>query len=421
MTRIRRGDLADRAIGVTGAHLDSRDRAWLQELVFGTARLRGRIDHYLFQFVRGAPEILGPEVLDVLRLGAYQLLVMDGVPAYAAVSQSVELIRAAGTPRAAGLVNGVLQSLRRGWRSVEFPAFETRPIEHLVTWGSHPRWLVERWATRWSVEEVRDLVEHDNQRPDLYIRPVRATPAEVVQRLDGAGIGAEPVDGFPDSVRILPPHGAADALGAVPAIVQDPAASMVARFAGFGKGARVLDLSAAPGGKTTAMADFGALVTAHDASFDRIGRVRENVERVGLAHRVGLVVGDARRPPVRSASGILLDAPCTGTGTLRRHPDGRWRISEADLSSLVGLQRELLLGAVGALEIGGILVYSTCSLEPEENEAQIEWLLERRPDLRLMAPASGIDGTMLDEFFLRLLPHRHGFDGAFAARLERTE
>ncbi len=418
---MRRGELADRAVTLAGAHLDSRDRGWLRELVYGTARLRGRIDHYLHRFIRGGPEILEPAVVDVLRLGAYQILEMESVPPYAAVSQSVELIRAGGAPRAAGLVNAVLQSLAKGWESVEFPDFATHPIDHLATWGSHPRWMLERWAERWTMEDVRALVERNNERPGLFIRPIRADPAAVVQRLARKGIEAEPVPGFPDSVRVTSPANPADVLAIVPAVVQDPAASMVVRFAAFPRDTHVIDLSAAPGGKTTTMADVGALVTAHDASFERILRVRENVDRVGLRHRVSLVVGDARRPPFRSASSILLDAPCTGTGTFRRHPDGRWRITEADLWALVALQRELLSSAANLLEIGGVLVYSTCSLEPEENEDQIDWLLGQRPDLRLTAPSSAIDGTMLDGFYLRLLPHRHGFDGAFAARLERIE
>ncbi len=418
---MRRGDLADRAVARAGAHLDARDHGWLQELVFGAARLRSRLDHYLSGFIRGGLDSLEPTVLDVLRLGAYQLLEMESVPPYAAVSQSVELIRAGGSPRAAGLVNGVLQSLHRGRSRVGFPSMEKDPLGHFVTWGSHPAWLVERWLSRWPVEEVAALIAHNNERPELFVRPIGTTPKEALAELARAGVEAEPVPGFPDSIHILSDHSPSYVLELVPAVVQDPAASMVVRFADFQRGASVVDLSAAPGGKTAGIADQGARVTAHDLSFDRIQRVRQNVDRLGLADRVTLVVGDARHPPFSSASGILLDAPCTGTGTFRRHPDGRWRITEADLRALVALQRELLSSAAGLLEIGGTLVYSTCSLEPEENEEQVDWLLRQRPELRLVAPRADIDGTTLDGRYLRLLPQRHRFDGAFAARLERIE
>jgi 16S rRNA (cytosine967-C5)-methyltransferase len=402
--------------------MDARDHAWVMELVYGTLRLRGRLDHALGHFVRGGLASLDAPVLDVLRLGAYQLLEMGSVPHYAAVSQSVELARAAGAPRAAGLVNGVLQALRRGFDQVPFPAFEEDPMGHLATWGSHPRWLVERWVARWGPEEARALVEADNRRPELYLRPVDAA-GEAVRRLAEAGIAAETVPGFPDSVRISPPHGPAEALAAVPAVVQDPAAAMVVRYAGFPAGERVVDVSAAPGGKTVGIATSAGYVAAADPSAGRLRRVRANVERAGLAGRVGLVAADGRRPPFRAVGAVLLDAPCAGTGTLRRHADGRWRISEPGLLALARLQRELLDACAGLVLPGGLLVYATCSLEPEENEEQVGGFLERHPEFRRAAPApdAGIDGTMVDDGFLRVLPQRHGVDGAFAALIRRVD
>jgi 16S rRNA (cytosine967-C5)-methyltransferase len=420
LRRVQRGNLLDRAFAAVAPALDARDRAWLQELLFGVVRLRGRVDHYLTRFVRGGLESLDPVVLDVLRLGAYQLLEMGGVPPYAAVSQSVDLVREAGMPRAAGLVNGVLQSLRRGWRSVEFPVFEERPIEYLTTWGSHPRWLVERWAERWGYAEARQLVEANNRRPDLFIRPVGMAQVEAVEWLARAGVGAEPVENFPESVRILPPSGPAEVLAAIPSVVQDPAAAIVVRYADLTDREFVIDLSAAPGGKAVGFAGEGPRVIAADASFARIQLVRSNVDRIGL-RGVDLVVADGKYPPFRSAPAVFLDAPCTGTGTFRRHPDGRWRISERDLNALAGLQRELLASAASLVEVGGLLIYSTCSLEPEENEHQVQWLLDSVPGFRPSAPRRRIDGTMMDGGYLRVLPQRHGVDGAFAARLERIE
>jgi 16S rRNA (cytosine967-C5)-methyltransferase len=421
LTLIRRGELADRALAMAGEGLEPRDQAWLRELAYGTLRMRGRIDFWLAAFVRAGLEPLDPIVLDVLRLGVYQLVEMGSVPPYAAVSQAVELVRSGGAGRAAGLVNGVLQSFIRGQDSVQFPSFAVDPVEHLATWESHPRWLVERWVERWGPEEVLRLVQANNTRPDLYLTPVGVTADAAVDRLQSAAIGAEAVAGFPDSVRILPQHGPIEALVAVPAVVQDPAAAAVVRFASAPDGSRALDISAAPGGKTVGLATSASYVVAADLSLGRIRRVRANVDRVGVADRVGLVVSDGRRPPFREVDLVLLDAPCTGTGTFRRHVDGRWRITRADIEALATLQRELLAAAATLVTKGGTLVYATCSLEPEENERQVDWFREAYPRFRLVAPTANFDGTMLDGDFLRILPQQHGVDGAFAARLEMTE
>ncbi|HEX2203467.1 MAG TPA: transcription antitermination factor NusB [Longimicrobium sp.] len=422
LARVRAGDLADRAFDHAASALEPRDRAWTQELVYGTFRLRGRIDHLLGALVKGGVEKLDPDVLDVLRLGAYQLLEMGSVPPYAAVSQSVELARAAGAGRAAGLVNGVLQNLQRRRASLRFPDPARDPAGHVAAWGSHPRWLAERWVLRWGAEGARALAEANNARPELFLRPLGLSVEDAIARLREAGIEAEPVPLSPDSLRVLPPATAAEALAALPAVVQDPAAALVVRYAAVPEGATVLDVAAAPGGKALGMAERAAHVAAADLSARRIARVAENAGRVGWPHRVGPVVADSRFPPFREGSGdlVLLDAPCTGTGTFRRHPDGRWRVGPGDLDALVALQRELMGAAAALVRPGGWLVYSTCSLEPEENERQVEDFLARHPEFE-PGPAEGaVDPALVDGAGrLCVLPQRHGFDGAFAARLRR--
>jgi 16S rRNA (cytosine967-C5)-methyltransferase len=418
---VRSGDLADRALDRLGGRLAHRDFGWTQELVYGTLRLRGRLDHLLAQLVRGGPERLEPDVLDVLRLGAYQLLEMSSVPPYAAISQSVELARAAGAARAAGLVNGVLHALQRGSAELSFPDPDADPVGFLASWGSHPRWMVERWVERWGAVAARSLVEADNTRPELFLRPVGIGVAEALARLAEAGLEAEPVPFAPDSVRLLPPATAHHALAIVPAVVQDPAAALVVRYAAVPRGARVLDLCSAPGGKAAGVADAAAFVVAADLSTRRLQRLRQNVARLGLAERVAAVVADARTPPFAPADFVLLDAPCTGTGTLRRHPDGRWRVGPAELAELVALQAEILDAAAPLVRPGGVLVYSTCSLEPEENEAQVSRFLHRNPTFT-RAPAAELDPSLLDaDGQLVVLPQRDGVDGAFAARLRRVD
>jgi 16S rRNA (cytosine967-C5)-methyltransferase len=420
LRRARTGELADRALDGAARALEPRDRAWTQELVFGTFRLRGRIDHALDGLVRGGVEKLEPDVLDVLRLGAYQLLEMGSVPPYAAVSESVELAREAGAGRAAGLVNGVLQNLHRRRGDLRFPDFERDPAGYLATWGSHPRWLVERWIERWGADEARALVEANNQRPELYVRPLGTARDDAAARLREAGVESEPVDFSPDSLRIPPPGSAAEALAAAPAVVQDPAAALVVRYAAAPEGATVLDLCAAPGGKALGLADGAGRVVAADLSRRRMRRVVENARRLEWRGRVAAVVADARLPPFRAVNVVLLDAPCTGTGTFRRHPDGRWRIAPHDVDALVALQDDLLRAAAEVVKPGGVLVYSTCSLEREENEDRMERFLAEHPGWHVDPAPGAVDGGLLDAAGrLCVLPQRQGVDGAFAARVRR--
>lgn len=427
---VRAGELADRAIRHAAASLDPRDRAFAQELVYGTLRLRGRLDHVLGCFATRPLGSLDPDILDVLRLGAYQLIEMSGVPAYAAISESVELARTTSARAATGFINGVLQSLRRANGQCDFPAFETDPIDHLTTWGSHPCWLIERWLAQFGAAATRRLVEVNNQRPQLYIR-LLGEPAATRHRLATLRIAAEP-EPIDDRAMAIEAAAVTRALQFAPVIVQDPAAGLVATFAGVPERARVLDLAAAPGGKALALAAehpaaSGRFVVAADVSASRMVRLRQNVARLSRnpPHGLGalplaMVVADGRLPPFRCSDVVLIDAPCTGTGTLRRHPDGRWRLQPDDLSALAALQTALLDSAARIVAPGGLLVYATCSLEPEENELQVTAFLDRHPQFTVETRPLTEPTLIHADGTLRLLPHAHGYDGAFAARLRRS-
>lgn len=415
---LRGGELLDRALASVQEQVPLRDRAWTHELVYGTVRMRGRIDFYLDHLVRRGIDSLDPDVLDVLRLGAYQLLEMTSVPAYAAVSQSVEMTKAIARS-ASGMVNGVLQSLRREQETIAFQEFATGPLENLATWGSHPAWLVERWLSVFGANETRALVEANNQRPELFIRPIRIDVAEAERRLSACDIATQPVMLAPDALRVEDGAAASAALACVPAVVQDPAAGLVVRYAAAPDGARIADLCAAPGGKAIELAERAKHVVAADLSENRMQRLRENVLRIG-ALPITLVVADARKPPVHNADLLLIDAPCTGTGTLRRHPDGRWRIMPADLTALRILQRQILDAAAPCVRAGGHLVYSTCSIEPEENEQQVLGFIESHGEFEIDPARGAVARELIDDNgFLRVLPQHSGFDGAFAARLRK--
>jgi 16S rRNA (cytosine967-C5)-methyltransferase len=416
---VRRGVLADRAFERYAASLAEADRRLTQELAYGVLRLRGRLDYLLDPLVRGGLERLDRDVIDILRLGAYQLVELDRVPAYAAVSDAVEAAKSSAGRGAGALTNAVLRRLS-GESAVlqRFPEREPDPVGYLATWGSHPRWLLERWLARAPLEDVERLVEYNNTRPAVHLSLVDRRQ-EALLRLREAGIRADPVALAPASLRIdsseLP-----QALELVPAIVQDPGAAAVLDYMALDPGSRVVDLCAAPGGKAALLAARGHEVFAFDVARPRLARIVQTRGRLGLS-RLHVAQADSRRPPLSAAEVILLDAPCTGTGTLARHPDGRWRLEVKDLERLTGLQRCLLEAAAKALAPGGLLVYATCSLEAEENEDQVEAFLNRHADFELEAPGAdhlssellGADGE------LRILPQRHGMDGTYAARFRR--
>ena len=302
-----------------------------------------------------------------------------------------------------------------------FPAPATDLVGYLTTWGSHPEWLVRRWIRALGPEAASALVEANNREPEIYIRPVGLKRSEAVRRLAAAGLcpaGSGDSGETGRCIRLQSGTNPADALELVPGIIQDPAASLVVDYAAPRPGSVVADLCAAPGGKALGLSETAGAVVAADISPRRLRRVVEGASRLGA--RVWPVAADARRPPLRRAATVLLDAPCTGTATFRRHPDGRWRVTAADIGKLAAVQRAILDGAASVVPRGGLLVYATCTLEPEENWCQVESFLARHPGFRIEPGPAG--ATFLDEKgCLRVPPHESGFDGAFAARLRRTD
>ena len=415
---VSRGRRLDLAFSETAAELPDRDRRWVQEASYGAVRLQGRLDHLLSLHLRSGLPSLSSLVLDLLRLGAYQLLYMDGVPPYAAISQTVDQVRGVAGEGGSRLANGVLRSLEReGGEISRFPPLHSDPEAHLSTWGSHPSWMVRRWLRRWSPEEVLQLVEWNNAPAPLYLRPLNSTLEEARALLSDQGWDSHAVAPGIPCLRLDRGTNPARILGAVPGIIQDPGAALVTVYADVPPEGLVGDLCAAPGGKTLAMAAGGAYVLAADRSLTRLRLLKENLARIG--GRVHLVAALAQAPPFRELPCLLLDVPCSGTGTLRRHPDARWRLTLDTLNRLVRIQRDMLDVGSRLVPKGGLLVYSTCTLEPEENRGQVEAFLSRNPDFS-MEESGTVPREYLDEQgYLSVIPQAAGFDGAFGARLVR--
>lgn len=396
--------------GLTG--LPDRDRALMRRLVATTLRRLGTLRHVLLQFLERGFPAEAPRTETILMIGAAQILWLD-VPDHAAVDLSVRLAQAdrrAG--RYAGLVNAVL---RRVAQRAKMLAAERQP--------DLPEWLLRRWAQGYGDALATQMAAIVGEEPALDITP-KADAELWAAHLHGRVLPT-------GSIRTLA-HGA---ISLLPGFhegawwIQDAAAALPARLLGDVRGCRVADLCAAPGGKTAQLALAGASVTAVDRSPQRLERLQENFDRLGLTATV--VAADAAEWQAEPFEAVLLDAPCSSTGTIRRHPDVAWLKSEADLAPLTALQARLLDRAVALTAPGGTTVYCVCSLEPEEGERQIEALLARNPQVH-RAPIGAADVYGRAEFVtdagdLRTLPVHlsdpdprwAGLDGFFAARLQR--
>ena len=420
---LREGLLLDAAFDRRTTALDARDRRWTQELVYGLLRHREDLDAALQPRVRGGIARLHADLTDLLRLGVYQLLFMNSVPPYAAIAQTVELAKIRHGIGASKLANAVLRRIDREREQLngDDAVDDGDVVGQLARRHSHPRWLVERWIAQFGARDTEVLLQRNNEEARVILRPWGIVREQLETSLERSGVTPDDVPLVADSLQL--PQGtallelAAWRQGNV--FVQDPAATLVTRYAAIPAGAVVGDLCAAPGGKSLELARDARFVLAADRSPVRLTRMAANIERLD-ARNVSLIAMDASAPAVKPLDMVLLDVPCTGTGTFRRHPDARWRLRHSDLALLSASQAELLRATADVVKPGGLLVYSTCSLEPEENDDQVDAFLGQHPGWTLEPPPAGsVPDEVLDRGRLRVLPQRHGTDGSFAARLRK--
>lgn len=422
------------ALAATRAELrDARDRALAAEVVQGVLRWQAQLDAGLTA-VSGRPlHRLDTDILLILRLALYQLRFLDRVPARAVVDDAVALARMTGHTSAAGFVNAVLRAaLRQPERTAPpGPPAGTAVdewVRYLSVTGSHPEWLVRRWIARYGLEAARDWVAFDNAPAPVYLRanPLVSARADVLAWLATHGCEGTPAARAPDGVLVRVGHPARlNPQGAF--LQQDEGSQLVGLTVGAGPGDRVLDVCAAPGGKALQLAaalDGRGLLVACDVRPARLDLLRETL-RTGQAD-VGHLVRIAPAGPLPFGpvfDRVLLDAPCSGLGTLRRDLDIRWRREEGDLPAFAAVQRRLLADAAAAVRPGGRLVYATCSSEPEENDEIVSWLLATRTDfvrLDLRHQGHAALGGLVDDLGqLRTLPFRDDLEAYFAAALVR--
>lgn len=402
------------------------------DLVAGVTRQRRWLDHALAPWIRGGMDglfDLDAPVRAALRLGAYELLIAGTAP-HAAVGEAVAVAKVLGASRASGLVNAVLRRVADA--GVPSDPATGDLADDLAVRFSHPTWLVARWLDRYGEDATRRLLAHDNARPVFGLRAntLRITPAEFRAALDANGIAYEPSPYVESMVRTQAVQAVlrAGLVSGGAALVQDEGAALVVHALDPRPGETVFDVCAAPGGKafySAARMENTGRIIASDAHIGRLRLVHRGAESAG-ATIVETVHADVEaRAAAAVAAGdladaVLLDAPCSGTGVLARRADLRWQRGPADLADLVALQTRLLDAAAPLVRPGGRLVYSTCSLEADENEARVDAFLAAHPDFRRESVAGRVpDGMVTDAGDYAALPHVHGTDGAYAARLVR--
>ncbi|MCA1567200.1 MAG: 16S rRNA (cytosine(967)-C(5))-methyltransferase RsmB [Acidobacteria bacterium] len=427
------GAFAAVLLASAGEELRADDRALCYELVLGVLRRQLWLDKLIEHYAGRVAANLDAPVRRALRLGLYQLRFLTRIPASAAVNESVNLAHEARLRSAANFINAVL---RRATREPHYEPSADAPteLERLAVATSHPAWLVERWIKFFGAVEAESFARANNRTPPVAFRvnPGRAKVDEVIARLHAEGVAVRPSEVASGAWRVEASGGGAAAAatqlraltseGAI--YTQDEASQLVAQVVGLREGERVLDVCAAPGSKTTqiaASAGEGAFVVAGDLHGHRLRVVRESAARQGLEN-IQTVAYDAEDAPLPFAAGafrrVLVDAPCTGTGTLRHNPEIRWRITTADIAELAARQRRILSHAARVVGVGGRLVYSTCSVEPEENEEVVGAFLEAHPAFELIRP--DVPGRLLTrEGAARTWPQRDDTDGFFVAAFER--
>ncbi len=403
------------------------DKALLVELVHGTLRWRGQLDWVLAELYHRNFRKVSTILKSILEISLYQIRFLEKVPHYAAVSEGVRLAKQLGGPEWGKLVNGILRNYLRRESSIKLPEVRHDPVAAISVRHSHPDWIVRRWLQRYGESDTVRYCTYNNQRPCLSARVnlTKTSSEELIAQLQELEVTARRSEYFSDYLVLSGLVNPADNLLFQDGFftIQDQSTALASLLLEPEPGDRILDLCAAPGGKTCHLAHLTqdrAEILAVDVNKDRLAQIGESAKRLGLSS-IKVKLTDARSLSGSTFDKILLDAPCTGLGVLSRRSDLRWCKQPADLKKIVAIQIALLQNAARLLTPGGKLVYSTCSLEPEETEELLDRFLQQNEGFAL----AGTDVLPLQKFasrdgFFRSLPHVHGTDGAFAAALVRT-
>ncbi|MGH1394073.1 MAG: 16S rRNA (cytosine(967)-C(5))-methyltransferase [Trichormus sp.] len=431
---VHKGAYADVALDrlLRKVKLSDIDRRLVTELVYGSVRRQRTLDSLIDQLAKKKSSQQPSELRSILHLGLYQLRYQERIPVSAAVNTTVQLAKENGLAGLTGFVNGLLrQYVRLAEKSSDPLELPENPVERLGILHSFPDWIIAVWLEQLGIEETERLCEWMNQTPtiDLRINPLRTSIEEVETALISAGILVRRIAHLPQALRLISNSGGIQNLPGFSQgwwVVQDASAQLVSHILDPQPGEVIIDACAAPGGKTTHIAELmqdQGKILACDRTASRLRKLKENAQRLGL-HSIEIYTGDSRNLPQfeHTADRVLLDAPCSGLGTLHRHADARWRQTPTSVGELSTLQKELVAETSKFVKPGGVLVYATCTLHPSENEAVITEFLATHPNwqienLRVNLP----DLTdITSPGWLKVWPHHQDMDGFFMVRLRKT-
>ena len=397
---------------------DARDAGLVTELCYGTTRRQLTLDAVLLKFADRGLDAIEDRVLAALRLGVYQLF-FTRIPRHAAVGETIDGLKAVGLERAAGFVNAIL---RKAAALTELPKPEGDEIARLSYETSHPAWLVKRWVRQFGPERAKAMLTADNDAPSVVVRTntKKRTRDALLAELQEMGVAAKASTFSPLGIVFESPGRIEELYGYAEGLwqVQDEAAQLVGVFGQIPESARVLDLCAAPGGKACHLAQTNEVV-AVDVHKNKLHKIASEAKRLGLS--IHLECADATKPlPEKwgEFDAVVIDAPCAGLGTLRRHPELKYRRQEKDIAALAHTQREILEQGANVLKPGGLLVYAVCSTDPVEGADQVEMFLRSHPEFTT-EPPQGLSNVPTWQGHLRTLPGPEGLDGFFAARLRK--
>ncbi len=405
--------------------LDARDRARITDRVMNWGRWRGTARYLLDQRLKQGLDSIPPKMRRMLEECVSRLICEERVPLPVIVSEAVEEIKQGFGQTLGKMANAVLRRIAEN--RYDFPDADKEPLLHLSYSTSHPLWLVERWLKRWGFERTKAQLDWNNNRPVIWLRwnSLRGSFAEAPLRLQKAEIDFDEAEDYPGFFRLKSRYypKAAELVDRGDFSVQDPSASLAVQLLNPRAGMKILDLCAAPGGKTTLMAQRsgdGAEITAVDSSAERLKMLEKALQLQGI-HSVRTIVEDGTKFTRKELfDAVLVDAPCSGLGVLNRRADLRWRRQLDDFEELVPLQRKLLRNAANLVKPGGVLVYSTCTIEPEENGDVVHQFLAENTDFLLDQPPEAISEPLLfNKGKIQTHSPRDGIDGIYAAKMIR--
>lgn len=414
--------------------VEPRDRGLLTQIVYGTIKNSLYLDHIINTYSKVKVKKMKPLIATVLRMSIYQLLYLDKVPESAVCNEAVKIVKKTRLKNLSGFVNGVLRSVIRGDKDIVMPKKGKDTVGYLSLTYSFPKWLIEKWSQELGgFEEVEKLLEAMNETPDLTIRTntLKTTPEKLYDQLVQAGYQVEqpsfPAEGLviKNSSDVAKIPGFKEGLFTV----QDRSSMLIPYAAGVKKGDLVLDVCAAPGGKSTHMAtkmeDEGQVI-ARDVYAHKLDLIEETCKRLGLKS-VKTELKDAMlldKNLIGKADVVLVDAPCSGLGIINKKPDIKLTKSQEDLDDLQNVQQEILLKASQYVKDQGTLIYSTCTLNKKENEEMVDWFIKNQPfkleSLEGYLPDK-VDCDTMRDGYVRLTPHQHDTDGFFIARMVRED